>query len=180
MNRRGFLQGCMVGAATVAITLRMATAGPSTVRGRYTWAEANEQYDYAIDKSSPWDVLVYDKNTERYITPDELTQRGKMHWFGKPTPPAPWNENDIGGVRNADPDLLHARQIAAINGANTYDDPIDRAFGAVGAIAISQGFIGFQMAGKPGFDGPWKELEDEIDEPRIITTSREFYEELAS
>ena len=57
---------------------------------------------------------------------------------------------------------------------NNYDDDIDRAFMAYSAVVISQGYIGWEDAGKPGFYAPMKEIEEDVD-ARIYTTSREYY-----
>ena len=57
---------------------------------------------------------------------------------------------------------------------NNYDDSIDRAFMAYAAVVVSQGYIGWEDAGKPGFSAPMKFIEEDVD-ARIYTTSREYY-----
>ena len=148
VTRRGFLQTAIVGIAAAAISWRL-SQGPTrlTEEQRYTWEQPNPDYSYGIDKEHPWDVLILDERHGEFITPDELRDRGKLEFVGKEPEEA---------------------------GSNTYDDYIDRAFGAYAAVVISQGYIGWDEAGKPGFDAPMKEIDEDVD-ARIYTTSREFY-----
>jgi hypothetical protein len=148
VTRRGFLQTAIVGIAAAAISWRLSQAPVRlTEEQRYTWEQPNPDYSYGIDKEHPWDVVILDEKRGEFMTPDELKGRGELEWLGRLPEDA---------------------------GSNTYDDDIDRAFGAYAAVVISQGYIGWEEAGKPGFDAPMKEIDEDVD-ARIYTTSREFY-----
>lgn len=73
-TRRGFLKGCFIGAATVAVSLRMAQT-PTRLDEHYTWDQVNENYSYGIDKDAPWDVVILDERIGEYIDPNELVRR---------------------------------------------------------------------------------------------------------
>jgi hypothetical protein len=155
VTRRGFLHTAIVGIAAAAISWRL-SQGPTrlTDEQRYTWDQPNPDYSYGIDKEHPWDVLILDEKRGEFITPDELKGRGQLQIIDRLGWPV--------GTVPAEPP------------SNTYDDDIDRAFGAYAAVVISQGYIGWDDAGKPGFDAPMKEIDEDVD-ARIYTTSREFY-----
>lgn len=75
MNRRGFLKGMMTAVAVVAIEIKMSRGQPALEERSLTWEEANDRYDYGIDKSNPFDVAVYDKGLGKMIDVHELHDR---------------------------------------------------------------------------------------------------------
>lgn len=202
VTRRGFLRGLMISAATVTVGLRMAHGSPK-LGSNYTWDKVGEAYSYGIDKEKPWDVVIFDEKASDFVDPAELMMRARPTldniYAPKPSTVVPWNrvgeplvECDV-----ADPFVegemcapihpegqtetwfkLDDRGYSDDEAYNEFDDDTDRAFTTVAAISMSQGMLGIRDEGGPGFNGPWKETQDEITEPRIITTSRAYYEEL--
>lgn len=135
-TRRGFLKGCFIGAATVAVSLRMSQT-PTRLTEYYTWDRVNEDYSYGIDRDAPWDVVILDEGSGEYIEPRELMQRG--------TPAL---------------------------GSNQFDDPVDRAFTTVAAIAMSQGMLAFRDSVHGVF--AFEEMEEFDSVPRIITSKLDY------
>lgn len=176
VTRRGFLQAAIVGIAAASIELRLSRAPVYlTDELRYTWESPNARYSYGIDKEKPWDVLIFDEKDGEYITPDELNERGKLEWFGKPVPARPLRPGEeLAPVQPEGEETMQLRLPPEYAGSNTYGDDIDLAFGAYAAVVISQGYIGWEEEGKPGFSAPMKYIEEEVD-AKIYTTSREFY-----
>ena len=171
-TRRGFLQVAIVGIAAAAIGWRL-SRGPTYLSAelKYTWEQPNPDYSYGINKKKPWDLLIFDERKGEYITPIELRERGKLEFVGNPNWPAP----ELQGDEPLAPVKLQGQPEQIMEAPyNNYDDDIDRAFGAYSAIVISQGYIGWEDAGKPGFSAPMKFIEEEVD-ARIYTTSREYY-----
>ena len=168
MTRRGFLQTVVVGIAAASISLRL-SRGPVYLSEelKYTWESPNDDYSYGINKKQPWDVLILDEKAGEYITPNELRDRGKLEFVGKPVP---WNDSEV--LAPVKPEGLPTQLMDMP--FNSFDDRIDRAFLAYAAVVVSQGFIGWKDAGKPGFSAPMKEIEEDVD-ARIYTTSREYY-----
>ncbi len=167
-TRRGFLQVAMVGIAAAAISWRLSHAPKLLPEAAgYTWEQPNPDYSYGINKEQPWDILILSEKDGEYITPRELRDRGKLEFVGKPVP---WNDHEVSAPvkMQGEPEALMEPP------SNNFDDHIDRAFGAYTAIVISQGYIGWEHAGKPGFAAPMKEIEEDVD-ARIYTTSREYY-----
>ncbi len=172
MTRRGFLQTAIVGIAAASISLRL-SRGPVYLSEelKYTWESPNDDYSYGIDKKQPWDVLIFDERKGEYITPSELRERGKLEFVGNPNWPAP----QLKGDEPTAPVKPEGHKVEIMEAPfNNFDDRIDRAFLAYAAVVVSQGFIGWKDAGKPGFSAPMKEIEEDVD-ARIYTTSREYY-----
>ncbi len=169
-TRRGFLQVAIAGIAAASIGWRL-SRGPVYLSEelKYTWESPNADYSYGINKKQPWDVLIFDEKAGEYITSDELRDRGKLEFVGSPLWPPSELTNGFAPVK---PEGYPTEVMEAPY--NNYDDRIDRAFGAYSAVVISQGYIGWEDAGKPGFDAPMKEIEEDVD-ARIYTTSREYY-----
>lgn len=71
-SRRGFLKGLFTAVAVVAIEVKLSQPSPVPTQPRLTWAEANDRYDYGINKLDPLDVVIYDKHREMELTPKEL------------------------------------------------------------------------------------------------------------
>lgn len=168
ITRRGFLNTAIVGIAAASISWRL-SRGPTylTREQRYTWEQPNPDYSYGINKEQPWDVIIFDERKKEYITPNELHDRGKVE---AKRSPVPWQDGELSA-----PVKLQGQPVEVLSPpSNDYDDPIDRAFGAYAAVVISQGYIGWEDAGKPGFSAPMKEVEEDVD-ARIYTTSREYY-----
>lgn len=169
MTRRGFLRTAIVGIAAASISLRL-SRGPIylTEEQRYTWEQPNPDYSYGIDKKQPWDVLIMDEKAGEFITPAVLRERGKLevaHYT-----PLPWDDDELLAPvkpEGHEPEMMDGP-------SNTFDDHIDRAFMTYAAVVVSQGYIGWEDAGKPGFSAPMKEIEEDVD-ARIYTTSREYY-----
>lgn len=67
----------MVGAATVAVGLKMAHT-PARLREQYTWRHANPMYSFGIDEERPWDIVVFDEEASDFVTIDELRERGEL------------------------------------------------------------------------------------------------------
>ncbi len=172
MTRRGFLQTAIVGIAAASISLRL-SRGPVYLaeEQKYTWESPNDDYSYGINKKQPWDVLIMDERAGEFITPDELRDRGKLEFVGNPNWPAP----ELRGDEPLAPVKLQGDPVEVMEAPfNNYDDKIDRAFLAYAAVVVSQGYIGWSDAGKPGFSAPMKFIEEDVD-ARIYTTSREYY-----
>ena len=160
----------MIGIAAAGIGLRL-SHGPLYLSEelKYTWESPNDDYSYGINKKQPWDVLIFDEKAGEYITPDVLRDRGKLEFVGSPY----WPPSELtNGAAPVKPEGFPIEVMEAPY--NNYDDKIDRAFGAYAAVVISQGYIGWEDEGKPGFDAPMKEIEEDVD-ARIYTTSREYY-----
>jgi hypothetical protein len=172
VTRRGFLQAAMVGIAAASISWRL-SHGPIKLTERYTWEQPNPDYSYGINKKQPWDVLILDEREGEFITPAVLRDRGKLEFKNNPLP---WTDEELSA-----PVKLQGEPEALMDPVdppyNTFDgllDHIDRAFGAYAAVVISQGYLGWEDAGKPGFDAPMKEIDEDVD-AKIYTTSREYY-----
>ncbi len=173
IDRRGFLKAAMIGVAAAGISLRL-SRGPVYLSEelKYTWEQPNPDYSYGINKKQPWDVLIFDERKDEYITPRELRDRGKLEFVGAPDwqVPHPFTDDEL--FAPVKPEGYPTETMEPPS--NNFDDDIDRAFGAYAAVVISQGYIGWEDEGKPGFDAPMKEIEEDVD-ARIYTTSREYY-----
>ncbi len=171
VSRRGFLKTAIVGIAAVTISWRL-SQGPTrlTEEQRYTWETVNPDYSYGIDKEHPWDVLIFDERRGEYITPKDLHGRSQLQAIDRIGQPALFEQDELlAPVKpEGQPEAIMEPPV------NSFDDNIDRAFGAYCAVVISQGAIGWEQAGRPGFDAPMKEIDEDVD-ARIYTTSREFY-----
>lgn len=172
ITRRGFLQTVIVGIAAASISWRLSHAPKLLPEADgYTWEQPNPDYSYGIDKKNPWDVIILSEKDGEFITPDELRERGKLEFVSHPDWPPP----ELSGDEPTAPVKPEGHKVEVMDAPfNNFDDAIDRAFGAYAAVVISQGYIGWEDAGKPGFDAPMKEIEEDVD-ARIYTTSREYY-----
>lgn len=80
ITRRGFLAAAVLSVSTVTVGAGLAPAFPR-LRERYKWASANHQYSYGIDPRDPLDIVVYHNTEERFVFPDELSDRANARYY---------------------------------------------------------------------------------------------------